>query len=161
VGLFANLRRRRFQCRYRAAWALMLAQYTYFKLEPARKADVLALLDRHSAMAGAPRFGPVPRSSHPFWNAWLMVGMHSLYIEPALDGERWPLPENLRLGQRPLTNWGNFLPRPPKALQIANRLALDFRLLSQATQEARRDLIARGINLEVSAAHPSRMNLVQ
>jgi hypothetical protein len=125
----------------------MLARYTYFNLDSALKADVLSLIDHNLSLLAAPPYGTAPSSTLPFWHACLMVGMHSLEIGPALAGERWPLPDHLRLQRRPPSTWSIFPPRPPRLFWIANRLALDFRIYDEPTQEARRDLIARAANL--------------
>lgn len=132
----------------------MLAQFTYFKLDLARKADVLSLVDHHLTRLGAPRYGSAPGSMRPFWHALLMLGMHGVGIEPALDGERWPLPDDCRLQRPPLDQWSIFPRRVPRIFWIADRLALDFRIYDEATEEARRDLIAVGVDLVEAEGDP-------
>ena len=146
MGLIANLRRRRFQRRYRVARGLLLARVTFYTLDAGRKTDVLAVLEDCYRRMGDLPIGPILRSSGRYWDAYLMVSMHSLAIAPALDGEHWPLPKGLRIDPPQSIMWG-FFPQPPRLLRIADRMALDFRIFDAATDAARQDLQALGIDL--------------
>lgn len=153
MGLLANLRRRKFQRRYRAARALLLAQYTFSRLDAARKADVLDRVNSYYSAVGELPARPSRGSNGLFWPSYLMLSMHSLGIDPALDGEHWPLPEEFRR-QPPRQSLWTLFPQPPGLFRIADRLALDYRLFDPATEEARRDLLACGINLADSEGDP-------
>ena len=131
----------------------MLAKYTYFTLNSARKADVLNVLNTYYSAVGALPARPSAQSADLFWSAYLMLSMHSLGIDPALDGEHWPVPEKFRL-QPPRQNLWTLFPQPPELFRSADRLALDYRIFDPATEEARRDLLERGIDVADAEGDP-------
>jgi hypothetical protein len=148
---FDALERRRYRRQYRAAWALFLVQGTFSKLSQAQQADITDRVTRLLLQSGVDAYAFPPRSS--FYTFFYAAQMKALGIPPALQGERWPLPERfpLSLLDEPYSwssPWRISRPSPFnrllwKGLTVSNV----HRHGGTAVDDARRDIIARGLEI--------------
>jgi hypothetical protein len=143
---FAVLERRRYEQQYRAACAMFIVQGTFAKLPKGQQADITNGVTRLLLRWGVDAYA-IPAHS-PVLTFVYAAHMEALGISPALQGERWPLPERFVLPDvKP--NSLRFLNQGPisrllwKGLQGWNA----YRRGGRAVDDARRDIIARGLDI--------------
>lgn len=142
------LRRRRYNRRYLSAWTLLLARYTYQNLSPQQQAAVRER-DRQYLLACGDVWvflkGRQPQKYFPDY----VIAMKSLGIQPALAGETWPIPQDIDMPVVQQNRWG-LLPRGrTKLIRYWWKLITNYRAFDPATEDARRALAARGIEVPV------------
>lgn len=150
VWPFDVLQRRRYQGEYRAAFALFLVHGTLAKLPEAQQADITNRVTRLLLQSGVDAYAYPPRS--PYFTLVYAAQMNALGIPPALEGEQWPLPEKFTLPVLDPNTWSNsWRIAPPKAIRrlLWNGLRVwkVNRRGGEAVDHARRDIIARGLDI--------------
>lgn len=147
MGLRAWLSERRDERQYRTARTLLLAHYTYSRLDPARQAAVTDLCESYLQTIGAPlAFG---RKFASWWR-WAMfraIAMRDLGIAPALTGENWQVPKSVTLKGVRLSYLGFPWPQWSLTWFLINTVR-DFRRLDPPYARAKADLCARGLDIE-------------
>src|SRR6266702_2684159 len=154
---FSALRRRRYNRRYLSAWTLLLARYTYQKLSPVQQAAVRERDRQYLLACGDAWVFLKARSPQKYFPDYV-IAMKSLGIPPALAGETWPVPQNVQMQAVTPNRWG-LLPRGRnKVVWYWWKLITNYRVFDPATEDARRDLASRGI--EVPIIDPSTIDEV-
>jgi hypothetical protein len=147
---FDVMERRRYQRQYRAAWALFLVQGTFSKLSQAQQADITDRVTRLLLQSGVDAYAFPPRSD--FFTLIYAAQMKALGISPALGGEPWPLPDELALPVLSPNPWRFWIPRRISRLLWKNlRLWNAYRRGGNAVDDARRDIVARGLDIPPTA----------
>jgi hypothetical protein len=129
VGLFTRSRERR----YKAAMAVYLAAYTYQTMTLAKRQEVDGQVYKNldGKIVGASPFEFQRLYPSPVKAACRAFAMNDLGIPPAIEGEKWNLPNARRL-------WGALSNAPFK-------LHADYRPMDEATIRAQSYLEAKGI----------------
>jgi hypothetical protein len=147
---FDVMERRRYRRQYRAAWAVFLVEGTLAKLSDAQQADITNRVTQLLLQSGVDVYAFPPRS--PFFTFFYAAQMKALGIPPALQGERWPLPERfpLSLLDEPYSwssPWRISRPSPFNRLLWRGLTVSNVRRHGgKAVDDARRDIIARGLD---------------
>ena len=147
---FNVMERRRYQREYRAAFTLFLVHGTLTSLPEAQQADITNRVTRLLLQSGVDAYSFPPRS--PYFTLVYAAEMDALGIPPALEGERWPLPEKFFL---PVLNpnswpdsWRIAPPKPIRRLLWKGWAVWNaHRRGGKAVEDARRDIIARGLDV--------------
>jgi hypothetical protein len=135
MGLLQKLRERKFRRQYLAALTIYEAAYTYKQLSRSDQQRICEWI-RHMI---DDRFNPafsykefelflLVSAKAPFW----AVAMQALDIPPAIAGEVWQFPASVRRWSR---------------IRLANKLILDWRLLSDATRQVGEYLTSKGVDV--------------
>jgi hypothetical protein len=135
MGLFQKLRERKFRRRYVAALTIYEAAYTYKQLSRSDQQRICEWIRHMIDDWFNPAFSykefelflPM-RGKAPFW----AVAMKALDIPPAIPGEVWQFPAQVRRWSR---------------IRLANKLILDWRLLSEGTTQAADYLTSKGVDV--------------
>jgi hypothetical protein len=146
--VFARLR---FERQYRAAWAMFLVRCSFAKLSKGQQADVIQRVRALLLLSGVNIYVIPPNS--PFLTFIFAAQMKALGIPPVLEGEPWPLPDKFVLPVLKPNALGIWVPRRVsslfwKGLYLSNV----YRRGGKPVDAARADLIARGLDVNDSAA---------
>jgi hypothetical protein len=148
MWLVSALRRRRYYRRYRSAWTLLLARYTYQTLSPEQQAAVRERDRQYLLACGNAWVFLRARSPRKYFSDYV-IAMKSLGIPPALAGEKWQIPRDVEMQVVKPNRWG-LLPRGRnKVLWYWSKLITNYRSFDPATEDARRDLASRGIQVPI------------
>jgi hypothetical protein len=140
MWLVDGFRRRAYERQYRAAWVVLLADYTFRQLSSADQKRVRNSTRTYLAEGGNDMF--VAGYSEFLISIAYVLTMHRLSIPPALPGTCWGVPHWVRE-----TQMGSYGPthQVPDRLPSSEWPLLRYYLpTGAATEAARRDLIAKG-----------------
>ena len=144
---FNILKRRRYERRYRAAWTVLLGQYTYSQLSPEQQEAVGERDVQFLRECGVATASIVRRMPRRFVGTYV-VAMKSLGIPPAVGAEPWDVPAGVEMPA--------LAPKGTVWLGVRNgrdvlsywlNLMHDYHFPDPATEDARRDLIALGADI--------------
>jgi hypothetical protein len=145
---FTQINRNRYERRYRSAWTLLLARYTYEKLTPEQQAAVRERDAQYLRALGSAAGYLRGRSPQKYFSDYV-IAMKSLGIPPALEGERWPIPDDVEMPPVNPSPWA-WTPRGHhKTMTYWRELVRSYRNFNSATEDARRDLAARGVDVQI------------
>jgi hypothetical protein len=105
------------------------------------------IADRYLHAAG---FGFIywPHWKQHTFRPYYLIAMKTLGIPPILAGESWPVPEEVEMPLVRPGRWGLWFPRGfNKTTRYLSRWLSDYRMFDAATEDARRDLATRGIQI--------------
>jgi hypothetical protein len=148
---FSVLRRARYERRYQAARLLLLGKYTFLKLKPEQQAAVREREVAYLTASGVATARVINRMPNRFFIEHVFA-MKSLGILPALEGERWPIPDDVDM---PTVRWRHHVPVLPigfgrhRLWRYWFKLFRDFRPFDPATLDAQGDLAQRGIDIPI------------
>ena len=140
------LKRNRYNRRYLAAWTVMLAKYTYLKLSPEQQAAVRERGRQYLVACGNASPFIRGRNSQQCFPDYV-IAMKSLGIPPALEGEQWPVPDDVEMPVVKPNSWGFVSSAQHRVLRYWWNLITNYHYSDPATEAARLDLARRGVDI--------------
>jgi hypothetical protein len=141
---------RHYRRQYRAACAFFLVQCSYARLSTGKQADVIQRVRTQLLLLGMNIYVIPPNS--PYLTFIFAAQMKALGIQPALEGEPWPLPDKFVLPvlkPNPIRFWIPF--RLQSLLWKGFYLWNVYRRGGKPVEAARAAMIARGLDVDGSS----------